>query len=67
VEDLVKKIKTQFKIHNFFKLVVSGKPLVNSMTVAENALDNGTNIYVMYEEDRNDEKTGYVKHINIIY
>ena len=67
VEDLVKKIKTQFKIHNFFKLVVSGKPLVNSMTVAENALDNGTNIYVMYEEDRNDEKTGYVKHINITF
>ena len=65
VEELVKKVKKQFHIQNFFKLVVNGKPLVNSMTVAENALETGTKIQVMFEENRNDEITGYVKHINI--
>ena len=67
VEELVKKIKKQFKIQNFFKLVVKGKPLITSMTVAENGLENGTNIQVMYEESRNDEKTGYIKHIDITF
>ena len=65
VEELVKIVKKQFNIPNFFKLVVNGKPLVNSMTVAENALETGTNVHVMFEENRNDEKTGYIKHINI--
>ena len=67
VEELVKKVKMQFHITNFFKLVVNGKPLVNSMTVAENALETGTNVHVMFEENRNDEKTGYIKHINISF
>ena len=67
VEELVKIVKKQFHISNFFKLVVNGKPLVNSMTVAENALETGTNVHVMFEENRNDEKTGYIKHINISF
>ena len=67
VEELVKKVKMQFHITNFFKLVVNGKPLVNSMTVAENALETGTNVHVMFEENRNDEKTGYIKHITISF
>ena len=67
VEELVKKVKMQFHITNFFKLVVNGKKLVNSMTVAENALETGMNVHVMFEENRNDEKTGYIKHINISF
>ena len=35
IEELIKKIKNENNISKFFKLMVNGKPLVNSLTLAE--------------------------------
>ena len=67
VEELIKKIKTDNKIDKFFKLLVNGKPLVNSLTLAENSLVDGAIIRISFLEDRNDEKTGYIKEIKMIF
>ena len=47
--------------------MVNGKPLVNSLTLAENNLGNGSNVRIIFMEDRNDDKTGYIKPINMIF
>ena len=47
--------------------MVEGKPLVNSLTLAENNLGNGSNVRIIFLEDRNDDKTGYIKPINMIF
>ena len=63
IEDLVKKVKQECKINFFFKLMLQGKNLVNSMTIAESGLDNESNVFVIFAESRNDEKLGYVKNV----
>ena len=67
IEELIKKIKNENNISKFFKLMVNGKPLVNSLTLAENNLGNGSNVRIIFMEDRNDDKTGYIKPINMIF
>jgi len=67
IEELTNKIKEECKISKFFKLMVKGKPLVNKMTLGESCLENGSNVYLIFLEDRNDEKTGYVKSINMVF
>ena len=67
VEDLIQKIKTDNKIDKFFKLMVNGKPLVNSLSLAENYLVDGSNVHLIFLEDRNDHKTGFIKEINMIF
>ena len=67
IEDLVKKVKQECKINFFFKLMLQGKNLVNSMTIAESGLDNESNVFVIFAESRNDEKLGYVKNVNILF
>ena len=67
VEELTNKIKEDFKISKFFKLMVKGKPLANKLSLAESCLENGSNVYLIFLEDRDDEKSGYVKSINIVF
>jgi hypothetical protein len=67
VEELTKKIKEDFKISKFFKLMVKGKPLANKLSLAESCLENGSNVYLIFLEDRDDEKSGYVKSINMVF
>ena len=40
---------------------------MNSLTLAENNLGNGSNVRIIFMEDRNDDKTGYIKPINMIF
>ena len=47
VSELIRKIKTDYKINNISKLMVKGKPLVNTLSLAENNLPSGTNIHIL--------------------
>ena len=67
IEELTKKIKMDCKIPQFFKLMLKGKNLVNSMTLAESYIENGSNIYVIFLEDRFDDDTGYLKPIEMSF
>ena len=67
IEDFITVIKKQFKINVFFKLNRQGKPLSNKLTVAECGLDNGDNIFVIFPEQRFDDRDGYIKPINITF
>jgi len=67
VSELIRKIKTDYKINNISKLMVKGKPLVNTLSLAENNLPSGTNIHILLSEDANDDKKGYNKKINMIF
>ena len=67
IEELISKIKLEYDINLFFKLMVQGKPLVNFMTVAESGLDNGSNVFMIFLEDRNAEKAGFIKNIHVIF
>ena len=67
VEELTNKIKMDCKISKFFKLNLKGKNLVNSMTLAQSNIENGSNVYVIFLEDRFDDDTGYIKPIEMIF
>ena len=67
ISELISKIRADYKIFKFFKLMVKGKPLVNSMTLGENNLENGANVQIIFLENRNDDQTGYIKRINMIF
>jgi hypothetical protein len=65
IGDLIIKIKKEYNIKKFFKLLINGKNLVTSMTIAEVGLENGAHIHVAFLQERNDEESGYTKAIHI--
>ena len=67
IEELYKKIKMDCKISKFFKLIFKSNILVNSNTLAESSIENGSNIYLIFLGDRFDEDIGYIKPIEIIF
>ena len=53
VEELSKKIKGSYNINYQFKLKFENKPLVNSLTLAESGLQNGSNVFVIKLKEKN--------------
>ena len=62
ISEIIEKIKNEYHIEKFFKLMINGKPLVNMMTVAEHGIEGGAQIFVSYLEDRSDD---FIKKTNI--